>query len=337
MCLDALTLLRFDGRVTSSRTWRSAFAIAAFAFATAALAACETDRPACIDSTSQSLRTCAGANTVSGIDVSSWQGTVDFTQVAGAGAGFVFLRLSSGQNVDTRFAANWPAAKNAGLVRGAYQYFWPARDVDEQVDVLVRTLRDSGFSTDDLPPVLDLETLDGLAPATVATFAQHWLARVEAELHVRPLVYTANFMSNVTGYTFSAYPLWVANYGATCPLMPTGWTSWVFWQSSESGRIAGVAGNVDLDTFNGSTADLLAFARSSHIPSSDAGADATAEGGMSEGGADADPRDGAVSEPARDGAVLEPVRDAAVPSKRRPPIPARPELVPYYLSPHPCP
>ena len=323
-CLDALPLLRFDAGVISSRTWRGAFAVATFAVATVALAACETDRPACIDSTSQSLRTCAGPMTVSGIDVSSWQGNVDFTQVAGAGAGFVFLRLSSGQNVDTRFAANWPAAKNAGLVRGAYQYFWPARDVDEQVDVLVRTLRDSGFTTDDLPPVLDLETLDGLAPATVAALAQHWLARVEAELHVKPLVYTANFMSNVTGNTFSAYPLWVANYGATCPLMPTGWTNWVFWQSSESGRIAGVSGNVDLDTFNGSMPDLLALARASHIPSSDGGADAVAEAGASEGG-----------EP-RDAGAPEPLRDAAVPPKARPPIPARPELVPY-VSPNPCP
>ena len=160
---------------------------------------------------------------------------------------------------------------------------------------------------------------------TVA-LAQHWLARVEAELHVKPLVYTANFMSNVTGNTFSAYPLWVANYGATCPLMPTGWTNWVFWQSSESGRIAGVSGNVDLDTFNGSMTDLLAFARSSHIPSSDAGADAMGEGGMSEGGVDAAPRD----------AALEPARDAAVPPKGRPPIPARPELVPFF-KPNPCP
>lgn len=238
-----------------------------FGGAAVGLAACEaTEKPACVDRTSQSLRTCAKPDTLSGIDVSSYQGTVDFTQVAGAGNAFAFVRLSSGQNVDTRFAANFAAAKNAGLVRGAYQYFYPARDVDQQVDVLVQSLRTAGYTTDDLPPVLDLETLDGLPAATVVTLARHWLDRVETELRVRPLVYTANFMSNVTGTNFSAYPLWVANYGATCPLMPTGWTEWVFWQTSESGRVPGVTGNVDLDTFNGTRAELLAFARASHLP-----------------------------------------------------------------------
>jgi len=202
---------------------------------------------------------------VPGIDVSAYQGTVDFTKVAAAGKGFVFLRLSSGENVDTRFVSNWNAVKAAGLVRGAYQYFWPARDVDVQIDTMVRTLRAAGFTRDDLPPVLDLETLDGQPVATVVALAKRWLARVEAELQVRPLVYTANFMSNVTSTHFSSYPLWVANYGVECPLMPTGWTDWVFWQSTDTGRVDGVTGNCDLDTFNGTKAQLLAFAQGSHL------------------------------------------------------------------------
>jgi lysozyme len=298
--------------VQSSRT----IGVLASLVAVAALAAaCSSPSgPACVGSVSEALRVCQGPNVVSGIDVSSYQGNVDFARVAAAGNGFVFLRLSSGQNVDTKFQANWQAAKAAGLVRGAYQYFWPGRDPDAQVDVMVQTLKAAGYTRDDLPPVLDLETLDGQPVAAVVAYAQHWLRRVEDELHVRPLVYTANFMSNVTQTYFSSYPLWVANYGVTCPLMPTGWTKWVFWQSSDSGRVDGVVGNVDLDTFDGTMADLLAFARGSHLV------------GPSDAGpiSDAGPRDAALS------------FDAEVPPPRpKPVLPnvTRPELVPDV----PCP
>ncbi len=256
--------------------------VPALLVALAGAAACSSSSDkACVDSTSSALRTCPGPDTLDGIDVSAWQGAVDFDQVAAAGRSFVFMRVASGQNVDTRFVANWPAARNAGLIRGVYQYFYPSRDVDLQADVLITELRNAGYALDDLPPVLDIETLDGLTPAEVVPLAQRWLARVEAALSVRPMIYTANFMSNVTGTHFSSYPLWVANYGVTCPLMPTGWTDWVFWQSSSTGRVPGVTGNVDTDVFNGTLIDLQAFAYNSHIlpPPPDAGADASVDSG----------------------------------------------------------
>src|SRR5581483_6292680 len=57
---------------------------------------------------------------------------------------------------------------------------------------------------------------------------------------------------------FGSYPLWVANYGASSPKIPAGWTTWNFWQHSQSGTIAGVTGNVDLNNFNGTQDDLNA-------------------------------------------------------------------------------
>jgi lysozyme len=92
-----------------------------------------------------------------------------------------------------------------------------------------------------------------------------WLARIEAKTGRRPIVYTAAFMSATIGTGFSAYPLWVANYGATCPSMPSGWTKWQFWQTSESGTVSGIPVKTDLDVFNGTLADLQAFARSSAL------------------------------------------------------------------------
>lgn len=260
--------------------------VALFA-ALAAAAACTTtsgDR-ACVGDTSEALRICAkSATTVRGIDVSSYQGTVDFTKVKAEGRAFVFVRLSSGQNLDLKFGTNWSSAKSAGLVRGAYQYFYPSRDVDLQANLVISTLRSAGFTNQDLPPVLDLENQDGLTPAEVVARAKQWLAKVSTELGVVPIVYTAAFMAPVIGQNFKTYPLWVANYNVNCPDVPAGWTEWQFWQTSESGRSNGVSGAVDTDLWNGSLAELQLFATRAHRPADagvrDSGADAATEAGV---------------------------------------------------------
>ncbi|HQY65128.1 MAG: hypothetical protein IPF92_03900 [Myxococcales bacterium] len=260
-------------RLAAPSTSRALSLVAAALLVGCAAAACSSNAErACVGDTSQAIRVCAGATTVRGLDVSAYQSTVDFAKVKGAGREFVVMRVSAGTNVDGRFAANWPNAKRAGLVRGAYQYFYPSQDVDRQADLVISQLRAAGYTSDDLPPVLDLETRDGLSAATVVARAKRWLARVEAALDVRPMVYTAAFMSGVTGTNFSSYPLWVANYGVTCPELPSGWSKWLFWQDSSTGRIAGVTGDVDTDFFNGSLTELRAFARASHLAPRDAGA-----------------------------------------------------------------
>lgn len=207
----------------------------------------------CTGETAAALRTCAAGATLKGIDVSYYQGTVDWTKVKGAGQAFAFVRVSDGVNYpDSKFAANWPALKKAGLVRGLYQYFRPTQDVQAQVDLLFTKLNAAGgLQPGDLPPVLDLETDGGLAASTVVARAKDWLAKVEAKIGVKPIVYTAAFMSPTIGTSFGAYPLWVANYGATCPLMPSGWTNWNIWQNSDSGSVSGVGGPVDTNFFNG--------------------------------------------------------------------------------------
>jgi lysozyme len=212
----------------------------------------------CTGETAAALRTCAAGATLKGIDVSYYQGTVDWTKVKAAGQSFAFVRVSDGVNYpDSKFAANWPAVKKAGLVRGLYQYFRPTQDVQGQVDLLFAKLNAAGgLQPGDLPPVLDLETDGGLASSTVVARAKDWLAKVEAKIGVKPIVYTAAFMSQTIGTNFGGYPLWVANYGATCPLMPSGWSNWSIWQNSDSGSVGGVSGNVDTNFFNGDGAAL---------------------------------------------------------------------------------
>ncbi len=216
----------------------------------------------CLGTSALELKTCAGPTTLKGVDVSYYQGNVDWAKVRAAGRAFAFARVSDGIDYpDTKFAQNWPAMKNAGLVRGLYQFFRPGKDVDAQVDLLVAKLDAAGgLQPGDLPPVLDLESDGGLPAATVVARAKSWLAQVEKKYGVKPIVYTAAFMSNVIGTNFSGYTLWVANYETTCPTMPSGWTDWEFWQDSEKGKVDGVTGTVDTNLFNGSLAQLNALA-----------------------------------------------------------------------------
>jgi len=211
---------------------------------------------------SDALSVCAGPATVKGIDTSSWQASINWSQVKASGQAFAVVRVSDGLNYpDSRFPADWPAVKAAGLVRGVYQFFRPAQDPVAQADLLISRLNQYGpLGAGDLPAILDVEAVDGVAYTTLRARMQTWLDRVQSATGKKPIIYTAAFMSSAIGTGFSGYPLWVANYGVTCPTMPSGWSGWAIWQSGDHGTVSGVSGNVDTDVFNGTLSDLLAFA-----------------------------------------------------------------------------
>jgi hypothetical protein len=87
-----------------------------------------------------------------------------------------------------------------------------------------------------------------------------WLNVVERATNKRPIIYTAAFMNSVVGTGFAKYPLWVANYGPTCPTVPDAWSAWRMWQYTSTGAIHGISGNVDTNRFNGSLVQLKTFA-----------------------------------------------------------------------------
>jgi lysozyme len=242
-------------------------ALRSFAFAAllpalgVAVQACSSSGPPteCIGETGgQALSVCSTGATVKGVDVSVYQGTVNWTSVKNAGNAYAFVRVSDGINsIDSKFAANWPAVKSVGMIRGAYQFFRPGQDPTTQANVFVNHLNAAGgLAKGDLPAVLDLETADGQSNSTVVAHALTWLSVVEQKTGIKPIVYTAAFMSSVIGNNFGKYPLWVANYGPKCPTMPSGWSAWQFWQNSSTGSVGGISGNVDTDIFNGPLAAL---------------------------------------------------------------------------------
>jgi lysozyme len=204
---------------------------------------------------------CAGSVTISGTDVSDYQAGTNWTKVSRTGAGFAFVKATEGLTfVNSDFSADWPAVSAAGMVRGAYHYFYPEDDPTEQADFYLTTV--GNFSSTDLPPMLDWEEAGGVSTSTDVKNAVTWLERVAAATGKTPIIYASPDFINALGNPSEliAYPLYIANYGVTCPEVPPPWSSWVFWQSSDSGSISGVNGSVDLDTFNGSMSALKLFA-----------------------------------------------------------------------------
>jgi lysozyme len=207
-------------------------------------------------------RVCAEGATVKGVDVSKWQGAVNWTKVKAAGIEFAFVRLSDGTNTrDSQFNANWANSKAAGVIRGAYQFFRPGQSVNTQADMMIDAI--GTYTPGDLPPVIDVEDDGGLAPATVASRVRQWVDRVQAALGVTPIVYTGKYFwrDEVGGpASFKPNPLWIAQYTSLCPDIPAPWTRWTFWQYTDSGSVNGISGPVDTNRFNGSLAQLKEFA-----------------------------------------------------------------------------
>jgi lysozyme len=224
---------------------------------------------------SQAITVCATGTVVQGVDVSVYQGTVDWTSVKGAGIDFAIARISDGSDLDTQFATNWSGMKSAGLVRGAYQYFEPGQDPTTQANIVISAVGMLGSG--DLPVTADMETTGGESAATIATNLQTWVSAVQAGTGKLPMIYTAEgyWDMDVDSTAFAADPLWVANWGVTCPDLATGWTAWSIWQYSDSGTVAGISDAVDLDEFNGTLAQLQAFAGGGSTSSPDGGTPST--------------------------------------------------------------
>jgi lysozyme len=200
------------------------------------------------------------STSVTGIDVSHYQGVVDWQAVQAANIGFAFAKASEGEAIaDAQFDANWQGMKAAGLLRGAYHFYDSSVDPVAQAKNFLNAV--GSLAASDLPPVLDIEISRGtFGNGSLANNVLTWLNTVQQALGRTPMIYTGpSFWDKYMNDQFGAYPLWVAEYGVSAPRIPIGWSNWTFWQSTQAATVAGVKGNVDGDTFAGSASDLLAF------------------------------------------------------------------------------
>lgn len=202
-----------------------------------------------------------------GIDVSHFQGVIDWTKVKAAGIGFAFIKATDGLSfVDPMLSENVSGCVDAGIPFGLYHFFRPSLDGGKQAGFfLENTLNQRYFPGTDirrpcLPAALDLE----IGPMETSE-ASAWLDTVDAALGREPLVYTSPSFAQANlafGPPIGVYPLWIAEYTTKPePNVPTTWSEWEFWQHTPRGQVDGVPNLVDLDWFHGTSEDLKAWVK----------------------------------------------------------------------------
>ena len=193
---------------------------------------------------------------VHGIDVSAYQGRINWPEVARNRVRFAFIKASEGATLrDPRFVRNWHEARAAGVLRGAYHYFLPNRDGQLQADLFARTVP---LAPGDLPPVLDVEAANFHDVAVLRREVARWLRLTEAHYGVRPILYSNHsfYQRHLAGH-FDDYPLWLAHYEVERPALPR--SKWIIWQHSDEAYVPGIRGVVDFNVFQGSFEALQAL------------------------------------------------------------------------------
>lgn len=210
-----------------------------------------------------------------GVDISHWQGSPDFTKMKSAGVSFVLIKASQNQFTDPSFAESWVAAKEAGLLRGAYHFY----DMREgSVGPKDQAEYFSGLLENDpgeLLPVIDFED-PGVAGypgypthGECETIIHQFSGRVKKRLKHYPMFY-----SNLSGIQalsplsalVRSLDLWIAWYNTTSHTPLTGtFPNWRIWQyrTTGNGEKFGVQSKgIDLNAFNGTVTDLYDYANS---------------------------------------------------------------------------
>lgn len=203
-------------------------------------------------------------HSVHGIDLSRFQTLVDWPVARSNGVNFAFIKATEGgDQVDPMFATHWRDARRAGVPRGAYHFFYHCRPAIEQARWFITHVpREAGA----LPPVLDMEWTP-LSPscrtrrdaATIRAEALVFLDTVERHYGQRPIFYTAiDFFEDNALWKMPGTQFWLRATAAH-PSDLYGGQTWDFWQYSSTGKVPGIKGKVDLNTFAGSTSQWNAW------------------------------------------------------------------------------
>lgn len=193
---------------------------------------------------------------IHGIDVSKYQANIDWATARANGVSFAFIKATEGgDRVDDMFATNWHGAKQAGVKRSAYHFYYYCRSAREQAKWYIQNVPKDASA---LPPVLDMEWND-LSPSCklrpkpeiVRSEMQVFLSMVKNHYGKTPIIYTTvdffdhNDLRQMKGYTF-----WLRSV-AGHPEEKYGSHPWTFWQYTGTGTIPGIKGDADINVFSG--------------------------------------------------------------------------------------
>lgn len=197
---------------------------------------------------------------VHGIDISKYQGEVDWDAAGRGGVAFAYLKATEGgDRIDSRFAENWKKAGESGMPRGAYHFFYWCRPGIEQAKWFIANVPKDKTA---LPPVLDVEWNPDSPTCTkrpprddVVNEMRDFLNALERHYGVKPIIYAPIDIhrDRLVG-EFPRYQFWLravkdhpANVYTERPFR--------FWQWTATGTVPGVSGEVDRNAFAGSAKD----------------------------------------------------------------------------------
>ena len=198
-----------------------------------------------------------------GIDVSGWQGNIDYSQVKNSGIEIVYMKSSEGNNfVDPYFNQNYSNAKSNGLKVGFYHYL-TARTVEQAVNEATFFVATVSNKIPDCRLAMDFESFGNLSVEQINQIGLTFMQTVERLSGKKVVIYsdTSN-ASSIFGGELTKYPLWVAQYEVNEPTPNGNWDTWVGWQYTDRGEILGINTYVDRDKF---TKEIL-LNESSEIP-----------------------------------------------------------------------
>ena len=191
-----------------------------------------------------------------GIDVSNWQGDIDWDTLAKTNlAKFCWAKVTEGNNhVHPGRKRNISGARRVGIPVGGYHFARPDLHEDPHLEVK-NFLKHCPLEPGDLRPALDFERAGDHSPDSIRQWVLNFLQEVEAQSGVRPIIYTGGNMtkyalrSDTTG--LDDYILWHASYSKKAAKNGIkkdrlgGWAEWRIWQWTGSGHLDGISGHVD--------------------------------------------------------------------------------------------
>jgi GH25 family lysozyme M1 (1,4-beta-N-acetylmuramidase) len=201
-----------------------------------------------------------------GLDVSNWNGTINWSKVAHGGYRFVFAKATEGTGyTDKTYTTNRNGSEGAGLVFGGYHFARPAGKslaaaTASAIKQANHFLAVAGPQPGELPPVLDLEATGKLGKQRLLAWTLAWLGQMEARTGVEPFLYTSplfwkEHLGDSTAAAAAGTRLWIAHWTSkSSPLVPAqNWNGvgWKFWQWTNCLSVPGIQHCADGDRMNG--------------------------------------------------------------------------------------
>lgn len=192
----------------------------------------------------------SGGRQYRGIDISEFQGEIDFEEVRRSGIEAVYIRVGAGEYTDEYFAENYERAKAVGLKIGFYHYV-TARSVDEGRRQARFFASLAAGREPDMRLAMDFEYFGSLSVSQINAISEAYLDELTALTRREAVIYSdlSNARNIFSRALAEKYPLWAAQYGADEPSANGKWREWVGFQYTDEGRVGGIYGNVDRNIF----------------------------------------------------------------------------------------